>query len=215
MVTTELPPRPEMRPPMEPPPPREARPPIDTHIRFKNWRWWTVALRGVVAIAFGILALMRPSYAFLSLVILFGIYAIMDGILAFSIGKTPLVSKGAMYTRGVISILAGLIALALPQVTGLVLLLVIAAWAVAAGIVEIYGAIKMRREIDHEWLLGFEGALSIIFGVLLFVAPLAGAIVLGLWVGIYALILGGVLVATGLRMRTAEHTPLATAPVAA
>jgi uncharacterized membrane protein HdeD (DUF308 family) len=217
MTTTDVPPTSEMRPPMEPPTRFERRPPDQTehHLRFKNWRWWTVALRGVAAIVFGVLALIAPTYAFLSLVILFGIFAIADGVLAFALGATPLVSKGAMYARGVISIAAGVIALVWPQITGLALLFVIAAWAVAAGIVEIVMAIRLRKTIEHEWLLGVEGVLSIVFGVLLFMAPLAGAIVLGLWVGIYALILGGMLVATGLRLRSAEHAPLSATPAAA
>ncbi len=184
---------------------------MDRHLRFRNWRWWTVALRGLAAITFGILALVAPATAFLSLVILFGIFAIADGVLAFSLGGSGLVPRGAMYGRGIVSILAGVLALVLPQVTGLILLMLIAGWAIVSGIFEIAMAIRLRHQIEHEWLLGIEGGLSIVFGVMLFLSPLAGAIVLGLWVGIYALILGGMLVATGFRLRASEHAHAAPA----
>lgn len=179
---------------------------IDEHLKFRNWRWWTVALRGVAAIVFGILALASPKAAFLSLVILFGIYAIADGLLALSLGRRSGISRGAMYGHGIVSIVAGVIALALPQAAGLFALVLIASWAILAGIFEIVTAVRIRHVIEHEWLLGIEGALSVAFGVMLLVSPLAGAIVLGLWVGIYALVLGGMLVGTGLRLRSAEHT---------
>lgn len=176
---------------------------------YRRWRWWTVALRGVAAIALGVLALFAPGAAFLSLVLLFGIYAIVDGVLALGLaGRGMRDLRGAMIARGVISILAGVVALVWPGVSGLALLYVIALWAVFAGIVEIAMAIKMRKHIEHEWLLGIEGALSIGFGILLILAPLAGAIVLGLWVGAYALVVGGMMVATGFRLRKLEGEPM-------
>ena len=78
--------------------------------------------------------------------------------------------------------------------------------SVFAGIMDIVMAVRLRSVIEHEWLLGLEGALSVAFGVLLFLAPLAGAVVLGLWVGAYALIFGGMLVEAGLRLRSYTHT---------
>ena len=166
------------------------------------WRWWTVVLRGVVAIVFGVLSLIAPTVAFLSLVLLFGLFAIIEGGLALGLGlERAAYPRGAMIVRGLVSIAAGVLALAWPGITALALLLVIASWAVLTGVLEIAMAIRMRRQLAHEWLLGIEGGLSIGFGVLLFVAPLAGAIVLGLWVGAYALVFGGMLVATGFRQR--------------
>jgi uncharacterized membrane protein HdeD (DUF308 family) len=167
------------------------------------WRWWTVVLRGVAAILFGLLSLFVPGAAFLSLVLLFGIYAVVDGVLALSLGfREATYPRGAMVVRGFVSIAAGLIALFWPRITALVLLLVIASWAIVSGVLEIAMAVRMRKQLEHEWLLGIEGGISIGFGVLLILAPLAGVIVLGLWVGAYALVIGGMLVGTGLRLRS-------------
>jgi uncharacterized membrane protein HdeD (DUF308 family) len=176
--------------------------------RIYPWRWWTVVLRGLAAIALGVISVIAPGITFVSLVIVFGIYAIVDGALALSLGwRFPSAMRGAMIGRGIVSIVAGILALVLPQVTALALLFVVAAWAIVSGILEIVMAIQMRKQISGEWLLALEGALSIAFGVLLFLAPLAGAIVIGLWIGAYALVLGGMLVANGLRMRSLQKHP--------
>jgi uncharacterized membrane protein HdeD (DUF308 family) len=184
---------------------------------YRRWRWWTVALRGVAAIALGIFALFAPRAAFLSLVVLFGIYAIVDGVLALSLagrGARPL--RGSLVVRSIISIAAGFIALLWPGITGVALLYVIALWAICAGILEVVMAIQLRKQLEHEWLLGIEGALSIGFGVLLFIAPIAGAVVLGLWLGAYALVLGGMLIATGFRLRNIQVEPaVAPTPIGA
>jgi uncharacterized membrane protein HdeD (DUF308 family) len=176
------------------------------HLRPYRWRWWTVVLRGAAAILFGLFALFAPGRAFVSLVLLFGIYAIIDGVLALGLGFTEHVySRGAMIARGIVSILAGVLALVWPGISALALLVVIAAWAIVAGAIEIVTAVRLRKELEHEWLLGLEGAFSIGFGVLLLLSPLAGAIVLGLWVGAYALVFGGMQIETGLRLRSYKH----------
>lgn len=180
-------------------------------VRFKKWRWWTIALRGVAAILFGLVSLWAPSAAFVWLVIVFGIYAIVDGALALALAVRPTQSRIAIIGRGLVSILAGVLALTMPGITALALLYVIAAWAIVSGIFEIVMAIQMRKEIEGEWLLGIEGALSIGFGILLMLAPLAGAIVLGIWIGAYALVLGGMQVGTAFRLRSyqRQHPELA------
>ncbi|HEX3758261.1 MAG TPA: DUF308 domain-containing protein [Kofleriaceae bacterium] len=174
-------------------------------MKSRTWRWWTVALRGVVTIAFGILALIVPTVAFTSLVILFGAYAIVDGVLALVLASRPVQPHGALIARGLVSIAAGILALVWPGITGLVLLIVIAAWAIIAGLLEIGWAIQMRKQLEGEWLLALEGVLSIAFGVLLILSPLVGAIVLGLWIGAWALLLGGVEISTALRLRSYVH----------
>src|SRR5262249_2378783 len=167
-----------------------------------HWRWWTVVLRGVVAILFGILAIFSPTRAFATLVVLFGVYALIDGILALGLGIPHRVyRRGALIARGVGSIPAGVITLVWPGISAYALLLVIAFWAIVAGILEIAMAISERKVIEHEWLLGLEGALSIVFGVLLLLSPLLGAVVLALWVGAYALVFGGMQIETGIRLR--------------
>ncbi|MDB4963584.1 MAG: hypothetical protein JWP01_3583 [Myxococcales bacterium] len=173
---------------------------------FRRWRWWTVALRGVAALLLGILSLFAPGITFVSLVILFGAYAIVDGVLSLGLMtkvRGPL--RTSMIVRGLVSLAAGVLALVFPGITALTLLMVIGAWAVVSGIFELVMAIRLRKEIKGEWLLALEGSASILFGVMLFVAPLAGAIVLGLWLGAYALVLGGMLMASSFRLRRYEH----------
>jgi uncharacterized membrane protein HdeD (DUF308 family) len=170
-----------------------------------TWRWWTIALRGLVAIAFGILAMIAPGKAFLSLVLLFGVYAIVDGVLALVLAPRRVQSRGAPIARGIVSIAAGVIAFVWPGITAFALLLVIAAWAIVSGFLEIATAIQLRKQLEGEWLLGLEGVLSIAFGVLLLLSPLVGAIVLGLWIGAWALVLGGMEISTALRVRSYVH----------
>lgn len=172
----------------------------------RHWRWWTVALRGVAAIALGILMLLAPQLAFLSVVVVFGIYALVDGALVLGLaGRGSLQPRGMLLARGVVSILAGLVVLFLPGPSSLAIILIIAAWAIISGFVELAMAIELHRRIRHERLLALEGAVSIIFGILLAISPLAGAIVVGLWLGGYALIAGGLLLSTAFRLRTREH----------
>jgi uncharacterized membrane protein HdeD (DUF308 family) len=174
-------------------------------MKLKRWRWWTVALRGAAAILFGILSVLAPGITFVSLVLLFGVYSIVDGVLALGLAVEPGRPRLPLIARGLVSIIAGLLALLLPGITSFVLLLVIATWAIIAGVLEVVMAIQLRKEIEGEWLLAVEGVLSIAFGILLMLAPLVGAIVLGLWIGAYALVLGGMLIGTALRLRSYVH----------
>jgi uncharacterized membrane protein HdeD (DUF308 family) len=181
-----------------------------------RWRWWSIALRGVAALALGIISLFWPGLTFLSLVFVFAAYAIVDGVLALMLASKAIVQpRGWIIARGLVSIAAGLIAFLMPGITAFALLVVIAAWAIVAGISEIVMAVKLRKMIKYEWLLGLEGGLSIAFGVLLLLSPLAGAVVIGLWIGAYALVLGGMLVAEAFRLRRAEAPPPAAAVPAA
>lgn len=174
-----------------------------------GWRWWTVVLRGVLAIVFGLLSMFRPGFAVMSLVVLFGFYAIMEGVLALSLGFRSGYPRSSMVLHGLVSLLAGVIVLLWPGMSALVFTLVLACWALVAGALEIAAAIRLRKELDHEWMLAAEGVVSMLFGVLLFLSPLAGTIVLGLWVGAFALVFGGMLIASGLRLRSylMTHVP--------
>jgi uncharacterized membrane protein HdeD (DUF308 family) len=167
------------------------------------WRWWGVALRGIAAVALGVLSLFLPGLTFLSLVIVFGVYAIVDGGLALAVASRE--TQGPRWStvaRGMASMVAGVLALVWPGITALALLIVIGSWAVASGVLEIWTAIRLRRQLRGEWLLVLEGILSIAFGLALFIAPAAGALALGLWVGVYALVLGGLLIAAAVRIRS-------------
>ncbi len=166
--------------------------------------WWVFALRGLVAVVFGTLALIWPGQALLALVLLFGAFALADGILAVIAGIAShryFESWWAMLLRGVGGIVIGLLTFFWPNVTALVLLYFIAAWAVVTGVFEIVVAIHLRRLIAGEWAMILSGLLSILFGVLLFVFPGAGAVALVWLIGVYAIAFGILLIVLALRLR--------------
>jgi uncharacterized membrane protein HdeD (DUF308 family) len=178
--------------------------------------WWLILLRGVAAILFGVLAFVWPAITLFALVFLFGAYALATGILSLMLAyKAPkgYPRFGALIFGGILSIIAGLIAFFMPGLTAVGLLLLIAAWAIVTGIVEIMAAVKLRKEINHEWLLVLAGLLSVAFGVLLVLMPGPGALVLVWWIGSYAVVLGILLVvlASKLRRLASEHLTSAAA----
>ena len=167
-----------------------------------DWRW--IALRAVAAFIFGVLALLLPGLTLTTLVLLFGAFALVDGV--FNIVAALRDARGdrgwwALLLSGVAGVVAGLVAFAAPAFTALVLLYVIAAWALVTGALEIATAIRLRRHITGEWLMALNGALSIVFGGLVMVAPVVGALALVLLVGAYAFVSGLLLVALGFRLR--------------
>ncbi len=166
-------------------------------------RWWAVVIRGLAAILFGIIAVARPGAGLLALVAIWAIYAIVDGIfnlVAAVHGAREGRRWGWLLFEGVISILAGVVTFAWPGITALVLVMLIAVWAVITGIAEIAAAISLRHVIEREWLLAASGILSMLFGVLLFIFPGAGALSLVFIIGIYAILFGVMLVALGFKL---------------
>jgi len=166
--------------------------------------WWALVIRGVAGVVFGIAALVWPPGAVAALVLLFGAYALVDGIFnLIAAFRAPREGKrwGWLAFSGVTGIATGLIAFFFPGITALALVLLVAAWSLITGIAEIIVAIRLRREIEHEWLLGLSGLLSVVFGVLLFLMPAAGALALAIWIGAYALVFGALLIALGVRLR--------------
>jgi len=166
--------------------------------------WWALALRGVLGMLFGVFTFVAPAAALAALVLLFGAYALVDGV--FNIVAALRDARGdrgwwALLLSGVAGVVAGLIAFAAPAFTALVLLYMIAAWALVTGALEIATAIRLRRHITGEWLMALNGALSIVFGGLVMVAPVVGALALVLLVGAYAFVSGLLLVALGFRLR--------------
>ena len=167
--------------------------------------WWIVLLRGIFAILFGVLAFVWPGITLLSLVLVFGIYALVDGTSAIAFG----LAGGAFGMRwwqmilvGIISVMAGIFAISWPIISAVALLMAIAAWSIFRGIAEIVAAIELRKFIDHEWLLILGGAGSILFGIAVIALPNAGALAV-LWIiGIYALIFGALTVALALKLRS-------------
>jgi uncharacterized membrane protein HdeD (DUF308 family) len=167
--------------------------------------WWLLLLRGIAAVAFGILAFIWPGLTLLTLIFFWGAYAIVDGGLALWAAASG--KGGEMAPRwwlaivGIAGILAGLLAFIWPGVTALVLLVFIACWAIVTGVLQIWGAIRLRKEIEGEWLLILSGALSIVFGVVLLVSPGAGALAVVWLIGWFAILVGGIYIALAFRLK--------------
>jgi uncharacterized membrane protein HdeD (DUF308 family) len=167
--------------------------------------WWLLALRGLAAVIFGLLAFVWPGITLLTLIWLFGGFALVNGILSLVLAtKAPkgYPRFGSLILGGLLGILAGLLTFVMPGITALGLLILIAAWALVTGILEIVAAIKLRKAITGEWMLILTGLASVAFGILLMLRPAAGALVMVLWIGAYALVFGILLFVLALKMRS-------------
>ena len=170
--------------------------------------WWALVLRGVAAVIFGVLTFVWPGITLTVLVFLWGAYALVDGAFAIVAGiRAPKEFKRwwVLLIEGVLGVLAGLIAFAMPGITALVLLLLIAAWAIVTGIVEIVAAIQLRKQIKGEWLLALTGIFSVLFGLALLFNPAAGALTVVWLIGAYSIIFGVLLMVLGFRLRSLVH----------
>ncbi len=168
--------------------------------------WWMIALRGLFAIIFGVLAFVLPHITLVTLVYLFGVYALANGLLALihALSAPKGYSRfGALLFTGIISLAAGVLAFIWPGITALSLVLLIAAWAIVNGIAEIALAIRLRRVISHEWLLALAGVLSVLLGFMLLLRPAAGALALLWWIGGFAIVFGVLLMGLAFRVRRA------------
>jgi uncharacterized membrane protein HdeD (DUF308 family) len=166
--------------------------------------WWLLALRGLVAVLFGVLAFVWPGATLITLVWLFGAFALVNGLLSLILAaKAPkgYPRIGSLILGGLLGILAGLLTFVMPGITALGLLMLIAAWAIVTGIMEVVAAIRLRKIIANEWLLILAGIASVAFGVILFLRPAAGALALIWWIGAWALIFGILLIVLAFRMR--------------
>jgi uncharacterized membrane protein HdeD (DUF308 family) len=177
---------------------------VETDVAALARNWWVFLLRGIVAILFGVLTALMPSITLTLLVLLFGAYAIVEG--GFNVIAAIRRRKGErlwwlLLLEGLVSIAAGVVAFIMPGLTALMLVLVIGAWAIITGVLEIVAAILLRKQIRGEWWLALSGALSLIFGVLVLMWPGAGALALVLWIAAYAIAFGVLLVALAFRLR--------------
>lgn len=171
--------------------------------------WWALAIRGIAAIIFGLLALFWPGITLLVFVIIFAIYALSDGVFAIVAAVNSSSREGwALLLEGVLGIAAGVLALFIPGITALFLLYIIAFWAFITGIFEMVMAVRLRREISHEWWAVLSGIASVLFGILLFIFPRAGALALVWWIGAYAIVFGLLLLALAIRLRTEGRATL-------
>jgi uncharacterized membrane protein HdeD (DUF308 family) len=179
---------------------------VMVHALAKNW--WMLLLRGVAAIIFGVLAFAWPGMTLLTLIMFYGAFALIDGVLAV----VAAITGGAPAPRwwlaivGLLGIATGLLVFMMPGLTALVLLYFIAGWAIATGVFQIIGAIRLRKEIDDEWYLILSGVVSVLFGIGVMMAPGAGALAL-LWViGIYAVVMGVIMVGLAFRLKKFAHS---------
>lgn len=164
--------------------------------------WWATVLRGLLAIGVGILAWTRPEIFWASLVLVFAVYAIVDGLFAIAATITGETRDRALHLlEGILGIVVGAVVFLYPDQAGTAIVLLIGLWAAATGVVEIVSAVRLRREIEDEWLLGLSGILSVVLGAILIVRPQFGQVTTTYVLGTYGLIFGVVLVGLGLRLR--------------
>ena len=177
--------------------------------------WWAVALRGVVSILFGLAAFALPGITLAALVMLFGAYAILDGIFAIVAAVRAAERHerwSMMVLEGAGSLLAGVLTFAWPAITAVVLYYLIALWALVTGILKIASAIHLRRHVAGEVTHGLNGIVSVLFGVLLIVLPGVGLLAVVWGIAAYALFRGAMLVALAVRLR--RHAQPQAAPKA-
>jgi len=167
--------------------------------------WWLLLLRGIAAIAFGVLAFFWPGLTLVTLTWLWGAYALSDGIIAiwaaFNATGGDAGPRWWLGLSGVVSIIAGGMAFYYTGMTTLVLLMFIASWAIIIGAVQIWAAIALRKVLEREWLLILSGVLSIAFGVILFAQPGTGALAVVWTIAWYAMVFGGLYIALAFRLK--------------
>jgi uncharacterized membrane protein HdeD (DUF308 family) len=180
-------------------------------------RWWVVGLRGLLGIVFGLICLFVPAAAILSLVLLFSAYMLVDG--AFGIYSAIKAARngerwGLLILEGIVDIAAGVIAFVWPAITAIAFVLIIAIWALISGVLILVAAFRLN--IDHgRWWLVLGGVASIIFGIVLILAPVVGAVVLTWWLGAYALVFGVLLLILAFQLRGKHEERKSKAPPSA
>jgi uncharacterized membrane protein HdeD (DUF308 family) len=161
--------------------------------------WWVLALRGVIALLFAVCAFLWPGLTLGVLVILWGAFALVDGIVAVVVGARS--HWWWLLFFGVLGIAVGVFTLFRPEITALALLIVIAAWAIVRGAFEIAAAVRLRKELSNEWLLIVGGLVSIAFGILVTLVPGAGALAIVWMIGVYAVVIGILMLTLAFRLR--------------
>lgn len=170
--------------------------------------WWLLLLRGLAAVAFGVLTFLRPDLSLVALVLVFGAYALADGVLAvWAAFSGPLQDDYGwiLLLEGLLGIGIGALTLFAPEVTAVALLFYIAAWAIATGVLEIAAAIRLRKVLSKDWLLLLCGVLSVGFGAILLARPGAGALSVVWLIGAYALAFGIVMLVLAFKLRAFVH----------
>jgi len=167
--------------------------------------WWALALRGLFAVLFGLLAFLIPGITLLTLVLLFGAYVLLDGIFDILAAIRSPSHHWALVLEGIVGIVAGILTFVWPGMTAMVLLYLIAFWAIFTGVLEIVAGIRLRRALANELLLILMGVVSLFFGFLILIFPGAGALAVVLWIGAYAFVFGIMLLVLAFRLRGFRH----------
>jgi uncharacterized membrane protein HdeD (DUF308 family) len=165
----------------------------------RNWAW--VLVRGVFTIVFGALAVFWPEITLLALIILFGAYAVVDGFTAIAMGARRSSGRGVLVFMGALGVIAGLVALFWPGISALVLLYVIAIWAIVIGVGSIVSGFGLSRDAGGRWLFIISGLAGVVLGILLLAQPEKGAVTLVVTIGFFAIIWGFFTVFTAVRLR--------------
>lgn len=168
-------------------------------------RWWVFLIRGILALIFGILCFVQPDLSLTTLVLMFGIFALADGVMGVFIavvGRKEIEDWWVLLLWGLIGITAGVLTFAAPNVTALVLLFYIALWAVVSGVLQVALAIRLRKEIEGELFLILAGVLSIVFGIILIARPANGALAVVWIIGMFAILYGITMTILAVRLRS-------------
>jgi uncharacterized membrane protein HdeD (DUF308 family) len=153
--------------------------------------WWMLLLRGLAA--FGLLVLTRPGISLASLVLFFGVYSLVNGVLGFFsaiFGKPDAENRWLLVGGALVSVAIGLLTLYAPGLTALALLFYISVWAISTGMLEVAAAFRLRREIQGEWMLALAGVVSIAFGIFLLARPGAGVLAVLSILAFFAILVG-------------------------
>jgi len=161
--------------------------------------WWLLLIRGILAVLFGFMALAWPALTLVTLVLVYGVYAFVDGLTAIWVGVSS--RAWGVLLFGIVGVVVGIYTFFYPGVTAIALLYLIAVWALVRGIFEIVTAIQLRKEISYEWALVISGLISIIFGIVLIANPGRGALAMILVIGVFALMFGVMTIVLAFRVR--------------
>ena len=180
-----------------------AAPEYELMVAMLARNWWAIGIRGAVAILFGLVALFLPGATMLSLVLLFAAYIFVDGVF----GIVSAVRAARAHERWSLLVLEGLVDIAVaavavlwPGITVVAFVFLVAFWAILTGVLELAAAFRLEFIDGRGWLI-FGGVVSVLYGALLIVAPMVGAVVLTWWLGAYALVFGVSLVVLAFKLR--------------
>ena len=166
--------------------------------------WWVLLVRGLAAIVFGVLTWMQPAASAVALLVIFGAYVLVDGVLGvYGAIKTRHQSSHwwVMLIWGLAGVIVGVLTVINPAITGLVLTIYIGVWAVVTGVMQIIAAMRLRKEIEGEWLLVLSGLLSVVFGGFVLSQPMAGMMAMVWVIATYAVIFGVLMILLAFRVK--------------